>query len=233
MTSGSIVASLVSLAVGAAAGALIGYRIGFKKGRESIDDKLNEVTDYWRTRVDKIQEKLDKVEGKKRPEKKSRDENSELYSDTPSTETKISYTKYQEKIKNEAVQEKYHNLYNADKTEKFPDDPLIDPEPAPTHGAAELPEYLEVIDEELYSETALSYSKYTYRWNNDNQVLLDEYQDKAPEELYSKLIGRVPVKAYLSGWVKDLEEQLNTDPDDQVLYLRDDEHEADYEILLD
>ena len=64
-------------------------------------------------------------------------------------------------------------------------------------------------------------------------MLLDEYQDKAPEELYSKLIGRVPVKAYLSGWVKDLEEQLNTDPDDQVLYLRDDEHEADYEILLD
>lgn len=228
MTSGSIIAGLVSAIVGAAAGALIGYRTGVKKGRESMEKELNEVTDHWRDRMDKLQKKIDKLEGKTPIEKKSRDEKSELYSeDEPSTDTKISYTEYLNKEQDKRNTEKYYNMYNADKSEKFPKDPLID---EPVEDKPELEEYLEIIDEQLYSETALSYSKYTYTWNPEHKVLLDEYQDKAPDELYSKKVGSSLLKSYLNKWVKNLEDTLDTE--DRVLYLRDDEHEADYEILL-
>ena len=228
MTNGSVIASLVSVVVGAAAGAFIGYRMGIKKGRESMEKDLNEVTDHWRNRMDKLQKKIDKIEGKKPVEKKSRDEKSELYSeDEPSTKTKISYIEYLNKEKDKIATQKYYNKYNADKSEKFPDDPLID---EPVEDKPEMEEYMEIIDEQLYSETALSYSKYTYWWNQEHEILFDEYKDKAPEELYSKKVGSKLLKSYLKKWVKNLEDTLDTE--DQVLYLRDDEHEADYEIML-
>ena len=192
---------------GLAAGAYVGYTLASRKAEEELDNRLNEVADYYRKEIDKIT-----GDDKKKQSKK--EEKPDIHNEL---EPKVSYTEYQNKQKDALAEAaKYQDFYKSDY------DGAVEPIVAKKTPLSKEPElqspYVE-IDEKLYSETELSYDKEELHWwmGGETPVLTD-----SGDYIYDEY-------DFMNKTRDTIQARFVTDGDE--MYIRNDENEIDYWVV--
>lgn len=196
---------LLVFAGGLSLGAFVIHSVERRSYEEKLDSELADLENYYINKIDKIL-------GKEKTENKS--ENVNEFKNGAPVKSKASYTDYIDEQKEKMMATAYSSMYKGfeDKTDLQKELEEVAKE------ATNVPESeTEVyeIDEELYSNTETRYDKESLNWYPDNGILADDADYIFEEYNLIKL-------------AKDILDNCKDEGD--IVYIRNDSIEVDYEI---